>query len=438
VIRLGASLVESAWAKPLRALTVLVVALVLAIAGVNLWAWQQWRAADRLAGQQRFTRAYTSYSECLKVWRWSASVHFLASRTARRAGQYRDAEVHLAECARLQGEASGTSVPLALESLLLRAESEDVGDVEEVLWGYVQKNTPDTPLILEALARGYRRMLRLGTAFRCLRLLLERQPDNVEGLVQRGWIQEGGGEPDEAVKDYRRALQLNPERDDARLGLARILVHDNPKEACSHFEQVVARQPGNVDALEGLAGAYWALGKRDEARRIHEVVLNKDPGNSKALAGMGVLAMAAGNTSEGESLLRQAIASDPANAEAHYQLYLCLIQQPGRKAEAAAQQETHSRVEADRVRLAQIASREMTRAPNDPNLHSEMGIIYLRYGKPDVGIRWLYGALRLDPSHQPTHQALYEYFKRTGQLEMAERHHKEIRPVTTKSPPARP
>jgi Tfp pilus assembly protein PilF len=317
----------------------------------------------------------------------------------------------------------------------LQAQSGDIHDVEGVLWDHVQKGGPETPLILEALARGYLRMFRLGTALRCLRMLLERQPDNVEALVMRGWIHEGGSEADEAGKNYRRALELNPERDDVRLSLARILVHDNPEEARSLFEQVHARQPDNPEVLVGLGGAYRALGENDKARPLFEAVLARDPENSRALAGLGALAIAAGRTTEGEALLHKALDADPGNAEAHYQLYLCLTGQPGREAEAAAQRDTHKRVEADRLRLARIVSQEMTRKPNDPNLHYETGAIYLRNGKPDVGLRWLYSALKLDPTHQPSHQALYDYYRRTGQADRAEEHRRALRPSAAKPSP---
>jgi tetratricopeptide (TPR) repeat protein len=414
-----------------------VLTVILATAGVNLWAWHHFREADRLVEKQQFAKAYPHYAQCLRVWRWSASTHFRAARTARRAGLYQEAEQHLAATEKLQGDASGTPVPIALERLLLLAQSGNIAEVEEVLWGYVKKEKPETPLILEAMARGYARMLRLGTAMRCLRMLLEREPDNVEALVLRGWIQEGGTEPAEAGTDYRHALDLNPERDDARLGLARILVQVSPQEARAHFEQVVARQPDNPNALAGLGEVYWALGEPEKARPIFDALLANDPGNSRALAGLGALALAAGNTTEGEALLRKAIAADPGNMEAHYQLYLCLGQ-PGREAEAAAQRETYKHVEADRKRLAQLATKEMTRTPNDPNLHYEMGTIYLRYGKPEVGLRWLYSALKLDPTHQPTHQALYDYFKRTGESKKAEDHHREIRPGPATLSPAQP
>jgi uncharacterized protein HemY len=96
------------------------------------------------------------------------------------------------------------------------------------------------------------------------------------------------------------------------------------------------------------------------------------------------------------------------------------------------------RVETDRARLAEIAAQKMTRTPNDPNLHYELGVIYLRNGKPESGLRWLYSALRLDPAHQSSHQALSDYFERTGESEKAEQHRGQLRPTAAKPTPAQP
>src|SRR5262249_1138400 len=186
--------------------------------------------------------------------------------------------------------------PLALERLLLQAQAGDVSEVEGVLWGYVEKKRPETPLILEALARGYVRMLRLGPAFHCLGMLLEREPDNIEALVLRAWIMGGGGQPGEARKDYRHALEVDPERDDVRLSLARLLVHDSPDEARPLFEHLAARQPDNPDVLLGLAQAYRAGGEPERARPILNALLAKDPGNSKGLVGRGALTVPAGQS----------------------------------------------------------------------------------------------------------------------------------------------
>jgi tetratricopeptide (TPR) repeat protein len=411
------------------------VGVFLAAACLNLWAWYHFREADRLADRQRFAQAYGHYAQSLRVWRWSASAHFLAGQTARRAGLYPEAEGHLAECQKLQG---GPSVGLALEHLLLRAQAGEVGEVEEPLWQYVERGGPEVPLVLEALSRGYLRMLRSGAALRCLGMLLQRQPNHVEALLMRAAVEEGNDEAREAREDYRRALELDPERDGARLGLAKNLLGSSPEEAHALFEQLLRRQPDGVEVLLGLAQAEQALGQGDKARACLESVLAKDPDNPKALTRLGALLLNGGEMAEAETLLRRAVAAEPINHEAHFHLYRCLTRQPGRESEADAQVALYERIKADVARLGEIAAKEMTRTPDDPKLHYELGALYLRYGKPGVGVRWLYSALKLDPGHQPSHRALYDHLRRTGDAERAERHRAQLHNGSAKVAPPQP
>jgi tetratricopeptide (TPR) repeat protein len=372
----------------------------------HLWAQWHFEEANRLVDQQQFPEAYRHFEKCLWVWRWSAETHLLAGRTARRALQYPQAEAQFDRCLKLGGRDSATAGAVALERLLIPVQQGEFGDVEELLWEKVKKGVPETPLILEALARGYVRTYRLGAALACLRRILERDPDNVEALAHRGWVHEHTGALTDALKDYRRVLELKPDRDEQRLALATILLRDTAEEARREFERLLERQPDNPKVLLGLAQAYHALGlPAEKARPYIDAVLARDPDNSKALS---ILALSVDDPSECEVLLRKAIEKDPANLEAHWQLYLCLLQQ-GRKTEAAAQQERHAKVEADKVRMAQIVGQELTKTPYDPNLHYEMAIIYLRYGKIEKGIYWLQKTLRLDPNHQQARQAYAEH-----------------------------
>ncbi len=411
-----------------RPLWSILIGLALSVAGVNLWAWYNYREAGRLLDRCRFSQAYGHYTQALWVWRWSASLHFHAARAARRAGRYPEAEHHLAEYQRLQGETAETALPLALERLLLQAQSGDITQVEEPLWQYVEKNRPETPLVLEALARGYIRVFRLRAAMNCLNKILEREPDNAEALTMAGkTIEKGYGEVADAIKSYRRAREIDPERDDARLSVAQLLLHDHAEVARKHFEYVLARQPDNREAMLGLGQAHLMLGETGKARALLEEVLAREPDNSRALTELGQIARLEGKMTEAESLFRKAVAADPANRYAHERLYRCLAQQPDKQEEAAEEIAVKERVEADLARLGAIVSKEMSRTPNDPKLHYEIGSFYLRYGKPAIGIRWLYSALKLDPNHQPSHQELYKYFQRTGDWEKAERHRSQIR-----------
>lgn len=411
----------------MRLLRYLLIAVVLAAAGINLWAWYHYREANRALERYHFPQAYAHYTQALQVWRWSAALHFQAARAARRAGLYTQAEQHLAEYQRLQGASADSTRPLALERLLLQAQSGDIAAVDELLWRHVEKNTPETTLVLEALARGYARVLRVSAAMRCLHMILEREPENVEALTLTGkTIQKGGGEQEDAIKYYRRAVELDPERDDARLSLAQLITRDRPEEAHSHFAYLLARQPTNTEVTVGLAKADWMRGQTEKARQLLEDVLAREPSHSAALTTLGNIALVSGNLAEAETLLRKAIAADPANRDAHNRLYQCLSQQPDKEKEAAEQAAVKERVEADLTRLGTIISKEMAQKPNDAQLHYEIGSFYLRYGKPKVGVRWLQSALKLQPEHQPSHQALYDYYQRIGDREKAEQHRSQL------------
>ncbi|MHB1423199.1 MAG: tetratricopeptide repeat protein [Gemmataceae bacterium] len=407
----------------------LLLGAIVAAAGVNLWAWHHFSQAGRSLERYHFSEAYAHYTQALKVWRWSASLHFQAARTARRAGLYPQAEHHLAEYQRLQGDSAEAA--LALERLLLQAQTGDIDGVEDVLWQYLGKKKPDSPLVLEALARGYVRVLRLSAAMNCLRRIRESDPDNIEALVLTGQtIEKGNGDTVDALKFYRAALELDPDRDDARLSLAEINLRDSAKRALENFEFLRKRHPDNVRVMLGLAQAHRQLGELEQARPILEAILAEEPDNTKALTELGQLAKEKGAMARAESLFRQALAADPANRDAHFRLYECLAQQH-KENEAAQQYARYERVEKDLARMSTIVSTEMTRSPKDPKLRYELGSFYLRYGKPEIGVRWLQSALKLDPNHQPSHQALADYYQRAGDVEQAEWHRSRLSRVPT-------
>ena len=73
---------------------------------------------------------------------------------------------------------------------------------------------------------------------------------------------------------------------------------------------------------------------------------------------------------------------------------------------------------------------EIQRAPHNPNLHYEAGMIALRAGAIQDALRWFESALREDPNHAPTHRALAEYYQKMGELGRAARHRDLARQTT--------
>jgi Flp pilus assembly protein TadD len=310
---------------------------------------------------------------------------------------------------------------------MIRAQRGDEA-VEQFLCARVEQDDPETILILEILIQAYVGSYRLTRALAALDFFLQRQPDDVQALLGRGWVWEQFFDFGAAVADYRRAVELDPDNDAARLRLAETLLVTGPANtACVHFQRLRQRQPGNPAVLLGLARAQRQLGLLDEARTLLDGLLASLPAEPTAkdaivLSERGRLALDEGQTAQAENWLRQAVAIIPHDRQANYNLYQCL-EQRGRTDEARRCRESLERIDADLKRIDEIM-RQVHRAAPDPSLRSEAGIILLRNGEPDKGLRWLSMALRQDPWHRPAHQALADYYQRIGRFDLAARHRK--------------
>src|SRR5204863_9144545 len=95
----------------------------------------------------------------------------LAARAARRARSYDEAD----RCLEKYQQARGLDEPGSFERLLLSAERNLEHHVVARCHHLVQEDHPDTPLILEALARGYLRQYRLNEDRLCLEAWVKRR-----------------------------------------------------------------------------------------------------------------------------------------------------------------------------------------------------------------------------------------------------------------------
>jgi tetratricopeptide (TPR) repeat protein len=380
------------------------VAAGLALASPHLRGWYHLRAArsDLLAYHN--PQAVRHLQSCLRVWPDSPEVLLLSARAARRAGAYDEAERGLEK----YRQARGVDDAGSFEQLLLSAER-GVDQVAPVCRRRVEQDDPDAPLILEALTRGYLRQYRLGEAHFCLDQWLQRQPDNPQALCMKGQFHlDYERAPDRAVESYRRAVELDPEHEEARLGLAVVLLESKSfAEAVQHLEYLCGRLPDNLRVQVGLAQCRDALGEAETARRLVDVVLTRQPEYAPALALRGQLAVEQGQYEEAEPWLRDAVGRAPGDHQARYNLVLCLHHN-GKDEEAKSHEKALREWEEGVKRFNEIVTKEMPKAPLDPDLHYQLGRLLLRSGHREEGLRWLQSALRLDPGHEPARQALSE------------------------------
>jgi tetratricopeptide (TPR) repeat protein len=408
--RFGAVLLGLSRRPRLWAVVVLLglVAAGLAPITPRLRGWYHLRAARSDLQRYHNPQAVRHLRVCMHIWPEDPEVLILGARAARRARVYGDTE----RCLEMYQKSRGFDDAYNLEHLLLSAE-QNVDRVADLCHRYLDEGHPDAPLILEALTRGYLRQFRLPDAYVCLERWRQTEPDNaqafwLEGLFHLGYER---GAQQAALESYRRAVELDPDHEEARLGLASAAIQSKLfAEAAEHLEYMRRCQPENLQVRVGLAECRYALGDQADALRLVEEVLAQQPQHPSALSLRGRLAVAAGQYAEAEPWLRQAVALEPGDHQARYNLILCLYQN-NKEDEAQEQQQELKQREEDVERFNDIVTREMVQRPHDPALHCTLGRLLLRLHQNEEGLRWLHSALAQDPQYGPARQALAEYYQ---------------------------
>jgi tetratricopeptide (TPR) repeat protein len=388
-------------------------------------------AIQKALDRADFARARELLTKALKDKPHDPKLLFLAGQTARRAEAFEEAEKYFKECDRLKVASDG----VALERALIRAQSGDLKDVEtELVKAGEKEENPDGALILEALGRGNARIYRFSRALEFLSELLRRYPDNIPALLERAkvwgrasvdnWGREPGHHPN-AVADYRKVVELDPDNFEARLLLAEAL-SDDPNEAITEFEHLQKAQPKNAAVLLGMARCRIALSETDEARKLVDAILEKDAKNAAALRERAQVDMVDGEPAKAESWLQKALEIEPLDRKTVYTMLLC-ERQLGKEKESKPFFETLKSIETDRERLNDIM-RKLNESTEDTALYHEAGALMLRLGQKEEGVRCLQHVLLLDPKHRPTHAALADYYEKIGKKSLAAEHRKKAKP----------
>jgi tetratricopeptide (TPR) repeat protein len=388
-----------------------VVLLGLGCAGAwYFWSQYYLGAAERALGRYDFTTARRHLDQYLRIRPKDERAQLLAIQTSRRSDDHADAERLLTVFEQTFGETDASR----REWRLLGVQQGDMLDDERGLQALVERNDPESSLILEALAKGYMNSLRWSQMIGCLDRWLEREPGNAAALVLRGQGRIGLRQLERAAEDYQRAVELAPEYDAARLGLAEIQYRiGHPREAITHYEILRRRQPTHPESALGLARSLFDAAEPDQARQVLDELLTAHPEHGAALVERGNLALRRGQPAEAETFLARAVATAPWDRQAH-QYRLLALEALGRGDEARKCQERIGELEARDAEMGRLATR-FEHAPDDPDVRCHLGQWFLDNGQKEIGVRWLFAALRSNPRHGPTRAALADYFERSGQ-----------------------
>jgi predicted Zn-dependent protease len=192
------------------------------------------------------------------------------------------------------------------------------------------------------------------------------------------------------------------------------------REAEPHLDRLHQSRSSDPEVLLGLARCRLELGQIDQARQVLNDLLAAHPDDALALGERGMLELQTGRLDEAERCLRQATALVPYERSLVYS-YVLALQQQNKKGEAAVWETRLERIDEDLKRISEVMQ-AIHAAPNDPAPRHEAGVILLRNGQEQEGLRWLANALQQNPNYQPAHEVLAEYYEKHHQLEKAAQH----------------
>jgi tetratricopeptide (TPR) repeat protein len=183
-----------------------------------------------------------------------------------------------------------------------------------------------------------------------------------------------------------------------------LLVVGTPDEALAQYRWLAERVPDRPPVRLGLARCYRRLARPDEAAPLLDGLLREFPDHGETLWERGELDLEQGRVAAAEPLLRRAAALRPFDRRVQYATYQCLLRL-NRPVEAEPYNARVKQLDADLIRLNAVRN-EVMRQPNNAVLRAEGGVLFLRNGEREEGLRWLQLALRIDPKCEAARSAL--------------------------------
>jgi len=373
--------------------------------------------ADEALRRFDFDKAQEETEACLRLRPKDPNLELRLARTLRRSGRFNEAELHLLK----SQELGGISPESILEFALLKAQRGDLVDSQPFLVAALKSDSPDSSLILEALAQGSIEVFHFGSAVTYLNQLLEREPDHAMALVWRGQVWERLNRLEEALRDYRRAIEIKPDFLTARLSLGEMLVRlSRGDEALEQFEYLQERQPDAARVLLGLAQCRRQQGDTEKAEELLNELLDQYPDFREGLVQRAMLRLDANKPVEAERLLRRALKKSPYAREPNFLLARAL-QLQGKETEEKKCRDRVKEIDESRSGLGRVVAL-MSKSPNDLDLRCQAALLCLHCDRNIEALQWLQGSLQINPNHKPTHAALADYYEQMGQPELAAPH----------------
>lgn len=403
-----------------------VVALaVLTVAGLGgWWGWERYQyashqdAARTAAADGRVLDAIRHLQFCQRTDPDDKQVLLLAARVARMAHTFERTEVLLDRYWQLHGDDDD----LAFERLLLTAAADDTDSVAGVLALRAVVGGEVADQCRHAVVSGYLRDYRYAEAERLLDAWQQESPTAPLPALLRGRMHEQLQQYQPAGDLYAVLVERHPEHLDARLRLVRMLMEQRLADvALTHLEFLRQRLPTHSEVMLQRALALRQVGRTADAAAALDEALEQNPNSAPALTERATIALGMGEDQFAADLLERAVQADPGSVGAR-NLLAQACSRLGRTADVTRQEELVRNLTADSARLTELTHGPLHARPTDPGPPFEIAGIALRAGQVNEAIRWYQLALKRDPTHAPSHNALAVIYHETGNPVLATKH----------------
>jgi tetratricopeptide (TPR) repeat protein len=188
-----------------------------------------------------------------------------------------------------------------------------------------------------------------GKAIETLRQVIRRHPRLAEAHFNLAAVYAKQGAAlgyQTAVTEYKETLRINPNDDDARYSLAKVLINlGKPQEAISLLTEYVRNRPKDAPGYHLLGTAYANSGQMTTAAAMLERAEKLNPRDSEIQYDLGTALAKLGRTDQAIERLQAAEEVDPSQADAHYQLALA-YRKKGEKARSKQEMEIFQKLKA--------------------------------------------------------------------------------------------
>jgi tetratricopeptide (TPR) repeat protein len=216
-------------------------------------------------------------------------------------------------------------------------------------------------------------------------------------LSDSAWELTRQGKTDDAIAEWKRALDLSPEDDRANSNLALLLVAAGRfDEAVPHFETTLRVNPAYPDGHSNLGVALAGTGNSEDAIREFEKALEINPSSAEAHNDLGRALEAKGDLDKAISHFHAAREAAPDSAAVRNNLGRALVEK-GRTDEALAEFQHVLRID-----------------PKFPGIHENLGRAYARRGDFDDACTQFQLALDSNSLSPESHNGLAVALVRKG------------------------